>query len=140
MLQGLFGIGGPLATIAALAMCVDRGATLRALDALTGASAQLQSEPPGGEQRRAQAPSPGHGGCLDVRHDLCRRRSSLAHVRPDDFLNLDALLSGEERDIRDRVRASSRRGRPFVGDWFEQATIPRELAPALGRSACWGCT
>ncbi len=60
VLQGLLGIGALLATIAALAMCVggfaarpgvDRGATLRALDALTGASAQLQREPPGGERR-----------------------------------------------------------------------------------------
>src|SRR5436305_15308944 len=60
-------------------------------------------------------------------------------LRPSDFLNLDALLSGEERDIRDTVRAFvAREVTPFVGDWFEQATIPRELAPALGRLGLLG--
>jgi glutaryl-CoA dehydrogenase len=29
-------------------------------------------------------------------------------VRPDDFLELDALLSDEERDIRDTVRRARR--------------------------------
>src|SRR5215212_5881719 len=60
-------------------------------------------------------------------------------VRPDDFLNLDALLSDEERDIRDTVRAFvAKEVVPFVGDWFEQATIPRELAPALGKLGLLG--
>jgi glutaryl-CoA dehydrogenase len=60
-------------------------------------------------------------------------------IRPDDFLNLDALLSDEERDIRDTVRAFvAKEVVPFVGDWFEQATIPRELAPALGRLGLLG--
>jgi glutaryl-CoA dehydrogenase len=60
-------------------------------------------------------------------------------VRPEDFLNLDALLSDEERDIRDTVRAFvAREVVPFVGDWFEQATIPRELAPALGKLGLLG--
>jgi len=60
-------------------------------------------------------------------------------VRPDDFLNLDALLSDEERDIRDTVRRFvAEQVTPHVGDWFEQATIPRELAPALGRLGLLG--
>jgi glutaryl-CoA dehydrogenase len=60
-------------------------------------------------------------------------------IRPDDFLNLDALLSDEERDIRNTVRAFvAKEVVPFVGDWFEQATIPRELAPALGRLGLLG--
>ena len=60
-------------------------------------------------------------------------------VRPSDFLNLDALLSDEERLIRDTVRAFvAERVTPFVGDWFEEATIPRELAPALGRLGLLG--
>ncbi|HEU4703364.1 MAG TPA: acyl-CoA dehydrogenase family protein [Conexibacter sp.] len=60
-------------------------------------------------------------------------------IRPDDFLNLDALLSDEERDIRDTVRAFvAKEVVPHVGDWFEQATIPRELAPALGRLGLLG--
>jgi glutaryl-CoA dehydrogenase len=55
-------------------------------------------------------------------------------IRPRDFLDVDHLLSDEERDIRDTVRAFVEdRIVPEVGDWFEQGTIPLELAPALGK-------
>jgi glutaryl-CoA dehydrogenase len=54
-------------------------------------------------------------------------------LRPKDFLAIDHLLSDEERDMRDAVRAFVRdRVVPNVGEWFEEATIPRELAPELG--------
>lgn len=54
-------------------------------------------------------------------------------IRPRDFLDVDALLSDEERDIRDTVRRFvQERVVPNVGGWFEQATIPRELATELG--------
>ncbi len=60
-------------------------------------------------------------------------------LRPDDFLAIDALLSDEERDIRDAVRAFvADRVVPHVGDWFEQATVPAELAPELGRLGVLG--
>jgi glutaryl-CoA dehydrogenase len=60
-------------------------------------------------------------------------------IRPADFLELDALLSDEERDIRDTVRAFvAKEVTPHVGDWFEAATIPRELAPALGKLGLLG--
>jgi glutaryl-CoA dehydrogenase len=53
--------------------------------------------------------------------------------RPADFLNVEHVLSDEERDIRDVVRAFvADRVVPNVGDWFEQATIPMELARELG--------
>ena len=56
-----------------------------------------------------------------------------ARVRPQDFLDIDSLLSDEERAIRDVVRAFvNDRVVPAVGDWFEQGTIPRELARELG--------
>jgi glutaryl-CoA dehydrogenase len=56
-----------------------------------------------------------------------------AAIRPRDFLDVDALLSDEERDIRDTVRRFVQdRVVPNVGGWFEQATIPRELATELG--------
>jgi glutaryl-CoA dehydrogenase len=56
-----------------------------------------------------------------------------ARVRPRDFLDLDSLLSDEERAIRDVVRAFvGDRVVPAVGDWFDQGTIPRELARELG--------
>jgi glutaryl-CoA dehydrogenase len=54
-------------------------------------------------------------------------------IRPDDFLAIDQTLSDEERDIRDTVRAFVRdRVLPSVADWFEQGTIPVELARELG--------
>ncbi|HWB69682.1 MAG TPA: acyl-CoA dehydrogenase family protein [Solirubrobacterales bacterium] len=55
-------------------------------------------------------------------------------IRPSDYLAIDRLLSDEERDIRDTVRAFVRdKVTPNVGDWFEEATIPRELARRLGK-------
>jgi glutaryl-CoA dehydrogenase len=62
-----------------------------------------------------------------------------APIKPADFLGLDRLLSDEERDIRDTVRAFVRdKVVPNVGEWFEQATIPPELAPELGRLGVLG--
>ncbi len=60
-------------------------------------------------------------------------------LRPDDFLAIDQLLSDEERQIRETVRAFVRdQVVPYVGDWFEQAHIPRELAPELGKLGVLG--
>jgi glutaryl-CoA dehydrogenase len=60
-------------------------------------------------------------------------------VRPKDFLALDRLLGDEERDIRDTVRAFVRdRVLPDVGEWFEEARIPVELARELGRLGVLG--
>ncbi len=53
--------------------------------------------------------------------------------RAEDFLGIDRMLTDEERDIRDTVRAFvADKVTPNVGDWFEQATIPLELATELG--------
>ena len=60
-------------------------------------------------------------------------------INPSDFLAIDHLLSDEERDIRDTVRAFvADRVVPNVGDWFEEGTIPRELAPELGKLGVLG--
>jgi len=60
-------------------------------------------------------------------------------LRPTDFLGIDHLLDDEERMIRDTVRKFvAERVTPHVGDWFEEATIPRELAPALGKLGLLG--
>ncbi|HEV3048237.1 MAG TPA: acyl-CoA dehydrogenase family protein [Solirubrobacteraceae bacterium] len=61
-------------------------------------------------------------------------------INPRDFLDIDHLLSDEERDIRDTVRAFvADRVLPHVGGWFEDATIPTaELAPALGKLGVLG--
>jgi glutaryl-CoA dehydrogenase len=60
-------------------------------------------------------------------------------IRPKDFLGLDQLLDDEERMIRDTVRAFvADRVVPNVGEWFEQAAIPRELARELGKLGVLG--
>jgi glutaryl-CoA dehydrogenase len=61
-------------------------------------------------------------------------------ISPRDFLDIDHLLSDEERDIRDTVRAFvTDQVLPYVGDWFENATVPTsELAPALGKLGVLG--
>ena len=60
-------------------------------------------------------------------------------IRPKDFLGFDQLLNDEERDIRDTVRAFvNDRVLPNVGEWFEEARIPLELASELGRIGVLG--
>ncbi len=60
-------------------------------------------------------------------------------IRPKDFLGFDQLLTDEERDIRDTVRAFvNDRVVPNVGEWFEEARIPLELAPELGKIGVLG--
>jgi glutaryl-CoA dehydrogenase len=60
-------------------------------------------------------------------------------IKPTDFLGLDRLLSDEERDIRDTVRAFVRdQVVPNVGEWFESATLPRELATEIGKLGLFG--
>lgn len=56
-----------------------------------------------------------------------------------DFLEIDALLSDEERLIRDTVRAWVRsRVLPNVAQWFEEGILPRELARELGELGLLG--
>ncbi len=60
-------------------------------------------------------------------------------IKPTDFLTIDAFLSDEERDIRDTVRSFVRdRILPDVGDWFEEARIPLELAREIGKLGLLG--
>lgn len=65
--------------------------------------------------------------------------SAPSEPRPTDFLDIDRLLSDEERMIRDTVRAFvADRITPHVGEWFEQARVPRELAGELGKLGLLG--
>jgi glutaryl-CoA dehydrogenase len=61
-------------------------------------------------------------------------------IRPKDFLGVDHLLSDEERDMRDSVRAFvANEVVPHVGDWFEAGRVPvSDLAPALGKLGVLG--
>jgi len=50
-----------------------------------------------------------------------------------DFLELGALLTGEERLLRDTVRQfTADRVLPFVADWFNDGTFPLELVKEMG--------
>src|SRR5947207_11024279 len=58
---------------------------------------------------------------------------------PLDFLDLDALLTEEERMIRDTVRQFvAERVMPGIEEWFERAEFPREVFPELGRLGLLG--
>ncbi|MBB4746393.1 acyl-CoA dehydrogenase family protein [Actinoplanes lobatus] len=58
---------------------------------------------------------------------------------PLDLLDIDSLLSDEERQIRETVaRFVADHVRPHVADWFEAGTFPRELAPELGKLGVLG--
>ncbi|HET8978992.1 MAG TPA: acyl-CoA dehydrogenase family protein [Solirubrobacteraceae bacterium] len=60
--------------------------------------------------------------------------TSPREIRPTDFLAIDDRLDDEELMIRDTVRAFVRdQVLPHVGDWFEEARIPLELARELGK-------
>ncbi len=62
-----------------------------------------------------------------------------ASIDPLDFLNLDALLTDEERMIRETVRAFVRdRVMPGIEEWFERGEFPRELIPEIGRLGLFG--
>jgi glutaryl-CoA dehydrogenase len=62
-----------------------------------------------------------------------------AAVDPHDFLAIDALLDGEEKALRDTVRAFVRkRVLPDVGEWFEQGILPRELVKELAALGLFG--
>ncbi|WIV52916.1 acyl-CoA dehydrogenase family protein [Amycolatopsis nalaikhensis] len=59
---------------------------------------------------------------------------------PGDFLDIDAQLTDDERDIRDAVRDfAQNRLAPHVGDWFERGGLPvRELAAEFGKLGVFG--
>jgi glutaryl-CoA dehydrogenase len=59
---------------------------------------------------------------------------------PQDFLDIDAGLTGEERDIRDAVRAyAADQLAPNVAEWYESGELPAaELAKGLGQLGLLG--
>ena len=58
---------------------------------------------------------------------------------PSDFLGIDALLSDEEKAIRDGTRAFvEERIKPSVAGWWEEAHFPREIAPEMGGKGLLG--
>jgi glutaryl-CoA dehydrogenase len=60
-------------------------------------------------------------------------------IAATDLLRIDDELTEEERLVRDTVRAfAAERILPFIADWFEAGTLPRELAPELGKLGLLG--
>jgi glutaryl-CoA dehydrogenase len=56
-----------------------------------------------------------------------------------DLLRVDDELTEEDRLVRDTVRDYvGKRVLPHIGDWFEAGTLPRELAPELGKLGLLG--
>jgi glutaryl-CoA dehydrogenase len=56
-----------------------------------------------------------------------------------DLLQIDNQLTDEERLIRDSVRAFvSDRALPYITDWFEAGTLPRDIIPELGKLGVLG--
>jgi len=56
-----------------------------------------------------------------------------------DLLRIDDELTAEEHLVRDTVRSfAAERIMPYIADWFEAGTLPRELAPELGKLGLLG--
>src|SRR6201992_3271950 len=56
-----------------------------------------------------------------------------------DLLKVDDELSDDERLGRDTGRGfAAKRIMPHIADWFEAGTLPRDLAPELGRLGLLG--
>jgi len=66
-------------------------------------------------------------------------RGSALRLDPSDFLDVESLLSDEERLIRDTVRDFVRsRVLPGIDDWFERGVFPKEVATELGQLGLLG--
>jgi glutaryl-CoA dehydrogenase len=63
-----------------------------------------------------------------------------ATARIDDLLDLDALLTPEDKELRETVRRfGEQRLRPHIAEWFEAGGVPvRELASDLGKLGVLG--
>ncbi len=67
------------------------------------------------------------------------RTETATGIAATDLLHIDDELTEEERLVRDTVRAfAAERILPFIADWFEAGTLPRELAPELGKLGLLG--
>jgi glutaryl-CoA dehydrogenase len=65
--------------------------------------------------------------------------SKLKSPEPRDFMNLDALLSDEERATREEIRSFvEERIKPNVARWWEDAIFPREIVPQMGEKSLLG--
>src|SRR5215212_2332273 len=62
-------------------------------------------------------------------------------TRPVDFVNVESLLSEEEREVRDRIRSFvDERVIPVAADHWDRAQFPFDLLPGLGELGIMGGT
>jgi glutaryl-CoA dehydrogenase len=67
--------------------------------------------------------------------------SDLSFTTPDphDFLDVDGLLTDEERLLRDTVRGFvADRILPDISQWWEDGVFPKEMAPEMGKLGLFG--
>src|SRR3954453_19279324 len=56
-----------------------------------------------------------------------------------DFLNVDAQLSGEEMDVRERVRSFvHEKIKPNIEAWYDEAVFPKEIVPEFAELGLLG--
>src|SRR5215212_5906228 len=61
------------------------------------------------------------------------------HPEPLDLLNIDALLSEEEIEIREKIRGFvEERIKPNIQEWWEQAIFPKEIVPEMSERGLLG--
>jgi glutaryl-CoA dehydrogenase len=71
--------------------------------------------------------------------DAMHEPRSHGTVSPHDFLEIDHLLSQEERLLRDTVRrVVDDQIQPHISDWYEAGAMPQELIPELGKLGLFG--
>jgi glutaryl-CoA dehydrogenase len=64
---------------------------------------------------------------------------STSETAATDLLRIDDQLTDEERLVRDTVRRfAADRILPYVADWFEAGTLPKDLMPELGKLGLLG--
>src|ERR671920_64663 len=64
---------------------------------------------------------------------------SSARSDPIDLLNIDAHLSEEERDLRERIRSFvQERIKPNIEGWYDEAVFPREIVPEFAELSLLG--
>jgi glutaryl-CoA dehydrogenase len=64
---------------------------------------------------------------------------STSETAATDLLRIDDQLTDEERLVRDTVRRfAADRIMPYVADWFEAGTLPKDLLPELGKLGLLG--
>ncbi|CAN5322438.1 acyl-CoA dehydrogenase family protein [soil metagenome] len=70
---------------------------------------------------------------------MATMRNTVSEPVPSDFLNLDRLLSEEERTMREDVHGFvHEKIKPNIRDWWEKAVFPREIVPEMGAQGLLG--